>query len=334
MSLETGDTIIEWSRFWTENGIGGIGSQYEAAKEVKTIVDVVAEIGRTRIPLFYVEQRTNGKCARATELGQKFISCLHYDLKSIKRNYPKHRFSPLLTIFKRCVLKSKIEGHLKLSTVGTYNSLIDQIRAHIRGPAMAKRLANLKRCERRNARSAKKLLSEVRKKSSKALALRIDFEYYSEYTPGRGYKGLEVSFEDVQRHRDLMVEYLRKGPYSKYLMGYIWRIEYGFEKGYHLHFVIFFYGQRVCRDISIGDALGEYWRKVITEGKGYWHNCNKHKNSYEECGIGMLSRSDEEKWGYLEKAVRYLTKIDYYVRFLTPGKSRTFGIGGVYELQQ
>jgi hypothetical protein len=36
-------------------------------------------------------------------------------------------------------------------------------------------------------------------------------------------------------------------------------------------------------------------------------------------------------WKAAGKALRYLTKVDLYVRFLAPDRSRTFGAGGVYK---
>lgn len=322
----------DWSLMWLQDGTRAIGQQYEVSKEIKAVVDLVAKIRSSSENLFFTGGDKKRKVARATATGELLLICLRYDLKKIERYLPRHRFSPLYTVFKHCS-RHLIQDQraLRIETIEVLNNLVRKIRKVIRGPAFVKRMDNLKRSERENARSARKLLDELRTSYSKVLALRLDLEYYSEFTPGRGYQELQIPLTTAQQHRDQFLQYLRRGPYAAHLAGYIWRLEYGFEKGYHLHVSIFLDGQFVCKDINICDALGDYWRTQITDQKGYFHNCNRGKDRYPECGIGMLNRSDDAKWSVLSKVVRYQTKTDYYVRFRSSGQIRTFGIGGVYK---
>lgn len=68
----------------------------------------------------------------------------------------------------------------------------------------------------------------------------------------------------------------------------------------------------------------------MTKGRGMFFSCNKNKEMYERSGIGMVDRSDEEKWKAVHEALRYLTKQDLYLRFRSGPRIRTFGVGGPY----
>ncbi|WP_350016212.1 inovirus-type Gp2 protein [Rhodanobacter sp. IGA1.0] len=321
--------LEDWSFIWLENGKRAITHQRTHARDVKLIVETMAQVVQTKVRLFYTETQANRTIARATPLGVRFLRCLKADTQAIHRQYPQHRFSPLYIIFKRHTSAIRYEYEkLHPGTVEYLNNAVSKIRRLARGTAVPKRLDNLKRAERDNARRAKDLLTDLRKHYSKLVVIRIDLEYFSEYGPG-GFHGQGIDLKVAQEHRDQFLDYLRRGPFEYCMAGYVWKLEWGFEKGHHLHFAIFLDGQKVRQDIVIADALGDHW-KIITEGKGMFYNCNKAKEKYQECGIGTILRSDDGSWETLKKVVRYLTKVDYYVRFQVRDRSRTFGAGGVY----
>lgn len=45
----------------------------------------------------------------------------------------------------------------------------------------------------------------------------------------------------------------------------------------------------------------------------------------------MLARRDAAAWDLLGEKVRYLTKVDHYIRFQAPKGSKTFACGGPYK---
>lgn len=322
--------LTDLSPIWLEDGQRCITRQINCVQDVKRIVKTMAQVLRSKEDLFTVYQLGGRTRVRATRLGQAFFHCARVDLREIARHYPRHRFSPLYTIFKRYG-RGLAEGSEQLAPhmVEGLNAAVEKIRAFGRGRALRRRLENLSRCERANRRAASKLLSEVRDQYSKLLAIRIDLGYFSEYGPS-GFGAQTVTLREAQAHRDLFLSYLRRGPFAHRLVGYIWKLESAFEKGFHYHVAVFLDGQQVHKDITIGDMLGEHW-KAVTEGKGVYFNCNKNKEAYRECGIGMLNRSDDLAWGYLGNAVHYLTKVDLYLRFQAPARVRTFGLGGPYR---
>lgn len=325
--------LIEWSHTWirgpsSEHRVRG--EQWHCAKDIKRIVETTARIAKSKEPLFTFVAMGSRKTCRATNLGKDFLVCLKSDIKHMSKLYPRHRHSPFFVIFKRYTSSLRDwERSLNWESLNRLNAAVAKMRALANGTAVSKRLDGLYRSERENARSLSTILKELPEIYSKVLVIRIDLEYLSVYCPG-GYQGSEVSLDEAKKHRELFLSYLRKGPFRRHLAGYVWKWEWGFEKGSHHHLAIFFDGQRVREDITIAQALGRHWRDVITSGRGMAHICNLNKESYPECYLGLVHRSDEKKWAVLREKMRYLTKVDLYMRFVAPGKGRTFGKGGAY----
>lgn len=315
---------------WDESGTMLITHQLTAVLDIKRIIRVMEKIMRSSSKLFEIVEARNRTYVKSSDLGKQFLVCVKSDTDAIVRQFPAHRHSPLFLLFKRYTAPIRFIGERAyLEHVEALNQAVAKMRAYKKGEALGRRLDNLRRSERGNGRSCSMLLQALRDQYSKVLAIRLDLEYFSSYNRANGYESQAISLRDAQQHRDAFIAYLRKGPLSKHLIGYAWKLEYGFEKGYHYHFAVFFDGQKVCKDISIGDWLGNHWRQVVTAGKGMFFNCNKKKEAYTRCGVGMICRTDEEKWQALKDAIRYLTKVDLYLRFRGPGRTRTFGIGRV-----
>ena len=117
------------------------------------------------------------------------------------------------------------------------------------------------------------------------------------------------------------------------MVGYIWRLEYGIDKGFHYHCIFFFDGSKVQQDINIADMIGMYWQNVITQGRGLYHNCNRHKKKYGKCGIGMINYYDEVLINNLKLAAQYLVKPDEHLSAFMNAMNigRTFGRGIIQE---
>lgn len=323
--------LKDWSLIWNEDGDRLITHQWDSVHAMGEIVETMAKVVGSKESLFFCRTEGRRVAAQSTPVGERLLTCLQFDVQDIARRFSEHRVSPLFTVFKRYASQlSRGHERLSLESVDVLNRMVGKMRALAHGEAVTRRLDNLKRAERENARRVKVLLGGLRK-GSKVLAVRLDVEYFSVWGPRNTYESQQISLDEVKKHRDMLLEYLRKGPYSQHLKGYIWKLEYGVEKGWHLHCAIFFDGQKVREDITIGDAIGEHWKKEITQGKGMYFNVNRKKDQFKERGVGMLTRNDDTMWSALAKALRYLTKVDYYVRFMAPDRSRTFGVGGVYK---
>jgi hypothetical protein len=272
----------------------------------------------------------------STRLGKSVLSLLKVSTVDIEVNYPLHKFNPYVEAFIRCVklyFPYKLPWWLELDSdrevlevVECLNRLVGGIRVEINSPEFKKAIAKYDRSTNKNYKELGRYIDGLFVCHSRMLVLRVDFSYLNKYS---GHAGVEcsVGYEDVKSHREQLFKYLRKYALKGSLVGFAWKLEYGLDKGYHYHVLLFLDGSKVCRDVAIARGLGEHWSTVITGGKGLYFNCNAQKESYKYCGIGMINHGDQKLRDNLRKAAIYLTKVDYYKKIVVPGNDRTFGKG-------
>ncbi|MCY3197920.1 inovirus-type Gp2 protein [Acinetobacter baumannii] len=119
----------------------------------------------------------------------------------------------------------------------------------------------------------------------------------------------------------------------KHALGYIHRIEYGPQKGYHVHAYYFFDGQDHWADITWGQYIAKQWQHV-TNNQGSVFICNMKKEDYRYCALGMLDYSDVEMLKNLEQSFDYLCKNDQYFQFTTQKRIRGFRISQPPEISE
>lgn len=142
---------------------------------------------------------------------------------------------------------------------------------------------------------------------------------------------LGFDLDDIIRHREEFIEYLRKN-FNSNLKGFAWKLEYGFFKGYHYHLIIMLDGSMHREYVTIGKMLGEYWNRAITNGNGIYYNCVAVKNKYRHCAVGVQHHTNPELLTGLTMIADYMTKSDLYVKLVLPKNHRTFGRGVLPKL--
>lgn len=161
------------------------------------------------------------------------------------------------------------------------------------------------------------LLNKLRVKYSKLLVLRLDFAIA---------KKCRNLSEDLNLIRKMFKKFL-KSRFSIHQrpIGYIWKLEYGVDKGYHYHTIFFLDGNKHQKDEIIADQFGKAWVQ-LTEGKGTYYSCNGSKERYKDLAIGMVHHDDEKAYGTLESSViRYFTKDKQHVLIPSGNRLKTFG---------
>lgn len=215
------------------------------------------------------------------------------------------------------------------------NKFVSAVRQRISSGRFRREMSAHVRAVNKNYAGLLEYIDTLFARYSRLLVLRIDFSY------GKG--GVEIEgcstvhdrlevlnrvSEQIVRHRKELLHYLKSKRPELGVVGYVWKLEYGKEKGHHYHMMFFLDGAKVRKDIVIAKLIGEYWNEVITQGKGVYYNCNGDKGRYKFCGVGMINYHDVERLTNLkEKAAIYLTKVDRYVSACMPGNRRTFGKG-------
>jgi hypothetical protein len=151
--------------------------------------------------------------------------------------------------------------------------------------------------------STKKYIDALQDKYSKLCVVRDDFAFKKPYSA-------EITLEEATKYYNKMQNNERGKPsLFKNLVGKVCLKEYTEDKGVHFHTLLIFDGNKVQQDAHLGDMIGEYWNKEITEGKGSYHNCNRNKYKYR--GVGMLEHTDIKKREILDEYVlSYIYKDD------------------------
>lgn len=195
-----------------------------------------------------------------------------------------------------------------------------------------KQIANLNRGEARGAKSINAFIDSLFDRKAKLLLVRVDLYYDRQKDSQKA----DRNFDEIIHDRDIFLQKLRRD--YNHLFGYLWKLEYKESRGYLLHMLVIFDGNKVQNDIVLGKALGTTWIK-LNKTHTYW-NCNADKQKYEEWGthaVGKVHYADTDKIDNLKNyVISHLVKMDPYLiarmprRFRTYGKSEVpmMGIGG------
>ena len=146
------------------------------------------------------------------------------------------------------------------------------------------------------------------------IVLRLDVFYNKEHAHS-------TDIHQAQKDLDHLLNNRRSNKIFAYMLGYIAKIEYGIEKGIHIHLIYFFNGSKRDKDSHsyLAGQIGEYWVSTVTNGRGaYWNVHNQQQlNVYAEnglLGIGSIHHSDEVTRKNLSSIIEYFCKIDQFIR--------------------
>ena len=266
-------------------------------------------------------------------LAADFLSILRPDLIDIRSAFPadKHRLHPLVELFEqrmeRCGFWLGFKPASELD-VHRLNACVEAMRQEAKSKAFRRRLDGHLKQVRDNTRSALELIVALYAVYSQLVVVRIDLSYRRH--PRKGWLALPVYDGNARGHRGRFIHYLmRKCPCRP--VGYVWKTEWAEHTGWHTHMLLFFDGNEHRQDITIARMLGKHWNNEITRGDGRHHisNLDQHQSS----GVGKIRYDAAAKlWALCTIVVPYVTKADYYIRFVVPPKTRTFARSKVPEV--
>lgn len=179
-----------------------------------------------------------------------------------------------------------------------------------------KEISNINRRELRNRPSLYKYIDEMFEHTSRLLVIRVDlyYHYSARLTIG-------LVAKDRERYLKLVKDNCR------HLVGYNWKLEYGDEQSFHYHMLFMFDGSLAHGDVMLGEQLGRLWEDVVRcrDRGGYYHNCNRGKDSYEECYLGMIAHNDRQKRDALVHAEYLIKNDERIIAVQLDGAYRVFG---------
>ena len=240
------------------------------------------------------------------------------------------KLHPAIDVLLRIIDKYKITNNSEISLLVNDQKSVSVLLNHAYNEFIkevnSKEYLKSQRCFYQNANRifsrSKKYIDNLFDHHSKLLVIRIDLSYQTN-------KKYLITKNLLTEHRKKLYKAINQHPLFKQCVGYMIKLEYGRNKGFHYHTLFFFNGQKVYKDIVIAKMIGEYWANIITKGNGLYFNCNYQKERYRELGIGMINRKEQHLRNGLIKTIHYLCKVDKNIKIVIPGLKRTFWRGAI-----
>lgn len=303
-----------------------------AVHDAISIINIVQLIAQQQLSQLYDLDRKGNYRPVNTELHKLFCSLEQtvalsdrYDvpeievfLEGLKQHVPERMLTSLEEpVFWKMPQSTSIRsarfGWVKANSL---NNLVRKIFELTQKPAYKQAVQNRLERSKNQFQKGMKLINGLFEVKCKLLIIREDFALKAE---------TNLSLTDLKK---LMSKFLKKILVNKGelqgIEGYIWKLEYGVQKGYHYHCIFFMDGSKHSKDSYYAQKLGELWKK-LTDDQGIFHNCNASKFKYRNLAIGCISHDDEEARKNLEIVMSYLSKTDQFLMEKTLKKYRVFG---------
>lgn len=283
--------------------------------------------------------------AQEREWRSQALQSLPGFLRAIRKLPVACRYSPAVEVFRVLCEEFKLEDLSSLQEFcfnpsrfvrwGFYtqyalfiNGFMAALQKKLRDPAIRKEVSSQRWAVEKSYRSTKSYVNMQFERCARLVVLRVDLGYKRGYRPG-----FEAAICDLQR----FIANQRHNRLFHALMGYVVKIEYGIDHGYHFHFLLFFDGSKRSNhsDEHFGRQIGEYWQDVITPGRGRYWNSNATKKKFAllgRLGIGTIHASDDNARENLLYVVRYLCKKEQFCKPIVSPKSKLLRRGEMPKL--
>jgi hypothetical protein len=317
-----------------------ITPEWDVADDAKRLLELARLILRTdEESPFRIEQSRpkNSKRIGKTMLGKRIHNALKTDIHSIRRVFHKHEFHPFLKlIIKEADDRMLFERYRDIDfaidseatkLVEIANDMVKCVRKIGRSTAFQNKVRIFERKSKDNGLQFNRYIDAHFKKRSRLLFVRLDFGYTNTFVDAVDRDNKKV-YARLKKDWSALLRDLNLKILKDKLRGFVWKLEYGLKKSFHLHVLLIIDNSQIRSDIIIAKIIGEHWEKIVTGNRGDYFNCNAKKDSYRFCGIGQVHRDNAEMRQVLSNQVgAYITKPDYVISLEAPGGGRTFGKG-------
>lgn len=123
-----------------------------------------------------------------------------------------------------------------------------------------------------------------------------------------------------------------RNPLFQHLEGYIRKVEFGLEKGWHAHLLFFFNADHVLHSATKAQNIGLAWNELVethSQGRllGVFYNCHYHEKKYKHPCLGKFDNYDaielNQKLNNLKKyLLPYLLKREGRIHFVHMPKQK------------
>lgn len=198
------------------------------------------------------------------------------------------------------------------------NDFFKDLRLRLQEPKTRREVLRARKSAENNAKAYCKYVRNLFAARTPINVIRIDLSYK---------KNIHVDIKDIIRDLENFHGNMRHKPtLFKGLLGYIESIEYGLNRGFHAHVLLFFSSERQSSaDVYLAEEIGRYWVDKITDGRGRYWNINANKKDHEargRLGIGEIHAHDEESINHLCYIVTYMCKVEQFIKPLANPKTK------------
>lgn len=185
--------------------------------------------------------------------------------------------------------------------------------------------SRVRRPARRNRRSLLRYFSNLKIAYPKLLMSRLDLHF-------PWLREACVRRDEIHEFIDAWLELVRaKFPA---MVGYCLRLEFGVDRGPHVHTVFAFNGSELRNHVAIAKVMGDLWVQVVPNGSSFNCNVRGYASRMRWKAIGMIYDGDNDFFTGLRHLVRYLTDYDPIIKGMLPENSRTLRKGGISRVQR
>ena len=178
----------------------------------------------------------------------------------------------------------------------------------IRSADVAKRIDNIQKGVRENAKSIENHFGSLIKKHDTLLVIRINLCYQARLKDVGRLSHIELS-DAISDRKCFLAEIDKRYPDW---LGYVWKLEFAPMKGYHYHCILYFNGESLRADGVSSLALASLWKNITSERRGITFLCNLHKDKYVYPAICTIHYSEKEKINNFWFLAKYLSKDDLF----------------------
>jgi hypothetical protein len=312
-----------------------VTDEFDFLRDLRRAARIVKLVVNSKDTLFNVvaKRHLGGELAiEPTRLGWALMALSHITQEEMALYFPKHGFNPYVDLLFNARKESsgaalrddwiRSRGYEAVRVAAQLNAFVSEMRTRASERKFQNLLDRVRRNCDKNTRSMKHYIDAIfRHRGGRHLVLRLDLAFAME----DAWAAARPTTVTLKQAKEDLVKFQRYLREHLPVTGFAAKLEYGLLRGYHFHAMIFLNGHLMHKDILIAKRLGEYWERVICEGKGRYWNCNAVK--YEVRGIGMINYDDGDKRvALIEKVAGSLTKSDFWMRFQPGGKTLFKGL--------
>lgn len=316
-------------------------NRFMASDLMVEIFDIVNELTKSKRVIFfpYLTNKFGAKVCNpnSTPLGERVVQALLKLYGRVHMAFHGHRAHPFIEKFcleaeRRHLLEEVYNLKLMLpesanKLVNRLNDFVDCIREVAKSIEVQRQIKKHLRSSQENERELSRYIDRIFLHYSRVMVLRVDLGYRKAFA-AKYAESPYLLLDNATGHREKFLKRMRETVLKDCWIGYAWKLEYGPDKSFHYHFLIFLDGARVRQDVIIAKLIGEYWKDEATKGEGVYFNCNAKKDQYIHPGIGIIDYTNQTAINNLKTwVVAYLCKRDKYIQLFLEDGRRTFGKG-------